>query len=69
MTWRIMLQDNAGQKYTSSALDTREQTLSFAADLLQAGDLQILKIEDEHGETIDLDEVPLSSAASTSTKR
>ena len=49
MTWHIMLQDNDGQKYTSSVLDTREQALSFASDLLREGDLQILKIENRQG--------------------
>ena len=60
-SWRIFLKDNEGLKYISSPQCTREDALNFAYDLLRDGTLQILKIENSNGETIDLDEVALWS--------
>lgn len=59
MTWRILMKDGEGQKYTSSALNTREEALSFACDLQRDGSLQIVKIENADGGIIELDEVAL----------
>ena len=63
MGWRILLQGDDGQEYSSSSLATRENALSFACDLVRDGDLRVLEIVDERGETIDLDEVTFVAEA------
>lgn len=56
MGWVVYLRDKGGegQRYTSSVLDTREQTIDFARAFLQAGDLEIVEMRNHDGETIDL---------------
>ena len=61
MSWRIFMKDNEGLKYISSPQSTREDAIDFACDLLRDGTLQILKIENSNGETINLNEVALWS--------
>ena len=63
MTWHILMKDREGQKYTSSPLATRDAALGFACDVLREGDLEIISIEDDRGETVDLGEVTLLTGA------
>lgn len=64
MGWRIVLQGDDGKEYTSSSLACRQSALSYACDMLRAGDLQIIEIADDTGEKIGLDEVTLFCQAS-----
>ena len=52
MTWRILFIDDDGQKYTSSALPNEAEARSFAEGLVRDGQLTVLRIENEHGQTL-----------------
>ena len=64
MGWRILLQSDDGHEYTSSSLASRQNALSFACDLLRAGELHIVEITGDAGEEIGLDEVAFFAEAS-----
>ena len=68
MTWHILMKDDDGNRYASSTLDSREKALSFACDLLNDYSLQIVRIENIYGETIDLGEVALWVGAAVQRK-
>ena len=52
MTWRILMIDAEGQKYTSSALATEAEALEFTKAVTVDGKMTVLRIENEHGQTL-----------------